>query len=292
MGPLASKYPKEIPEPNLGHMTRHTVFSALLASGVLTSASHAAVIIADTFSGSVNDELDGQSATTFAQGVTSAGGSAVWGFDSNDTGLFRANGEVVYTGASTDLDRSIRLSLGSYIEDAKGTANGKFTLTATVAAPTGSDNDSSTWATVGFFSGNVDAQAMFVGNNGLATSITRRVDSGNDDFFPGPGTAGAIDVGNNVSVGTQTFTTVLDFTPAGGYDEMNNNFGTVSFSSTSSPTPTTFTYTTDQTFASVGFSLNDSALTTFSNFSLSQIPEPSGLLLTALGSLALLRRKR
>ncbi len=255
----------------------------LAVSGLLTASSQAVVIIQESFGGLVGDPLNGTFADVFASGITSAGGSSTWGASTS----FKANGSLENTGNATDGSAS--LTLGSYINNAKGTANGKFTLTATIAAPTGSDNDNGTWVSVGFFNAAIASGEMFVENSkGIATSLTRRVDS--SDYFPVPGTGNSINA--ITGTGTRTYTTVLDFTLGGGYNG-TSNFGTVTFFSDNGPVGgNSFTYTSTQDFTGIGFTFNDSPNSALSNFKLEQVPEPSAVLLGAIGALALLRRRK
>jgi arylsulfatase A len=149
---------------------------------------------------------------TFAGGITSAGGSSTWvaapGF--LDNGSVGASREAAY------------LNLGSYINDAKGTANGKFDLTMTISETSGS------WISLGFSTLNTPATNFdFTGAGviGLGTIIYRL--TGELDMFIGPGTGGSKD-GPDGNSGPRTLTVRLDLTPAGGFDGVTN-FGTVTW---------------------------------------------------------------
>jgi len=252
----------------------------------------AAVIISENFGGAASAALNGTSADVFDSAIVTAGGSATWtsasGTNTTDNRGYAADGTVRFTGGSTST--SAYLNLGSYITVAKGTDYGKFTLQATFTPPTGTVTTN--WVSLGFFSDDRATNRYFAQATafGYATSLLRGSDAGND-YYGGVGTGNGNGTGISVT-GTTTFTTVLDFTPAGGYDGVAN-FGTVSFYRNGGATPEfTYTYTADPAITGVGFSGFNSPNLTISNFSLSQVPEPSGALMLLGSAGVLLRRRR
>ena len=124
-----------------------------------TAPAHAAVIVAEDFGGS-GGALTGTTANTFASGITAAGGSSTWVADPG----FLDDGSVSVS------RRAAYLNLGSYINDAKGTANGKFDLTMTISETTGA------WISLGFSTLNTPATTFdFTGAEvpGLGTIVYR-----------------------------------------------------------------------------------------------------------------------
>lgn len=244
-------------------------FFAALCSVALAAPCSAAVIVSDAFSGSSGVDLAGTNAVV-SQGVLDAGGSATWVANT----AFNTDGSVAFGTGASGL---ARLSLGDYIWNARGTQNGVFTLTATVSITSG------TWISVGFFHTEAAITTYFsngVDGNpgpGIATAINRFSDGINSDNYYGrKGTAGNSNPG--VISGTVTFTIKLDLSSYGG-----SNYGTVTFSNNLGiGTATTVALASDggvNPFLYVGFSGNNGANGTISNFSLEQIPEPSAMLL-------------
>jgi hypothetical protein len=230
--------------------------------------------------------LHNKTATYFDQAIITAGGSKIW----TGNGSYKANGSVFENNASTFL------KLGDYINNLKGTADGKFILTATIG-----NVPANNWISVGFSSattlGSAESGANFAASNGLkgvATAVNRGTDSlSSANYYAGVGTLGSHNPPDLLS-GTITFRTTLDFTTAGGYNVNNNNFGTVIFDYATSTAPTSFigsykaTYASDITFTGIGFSgftqkfsSDATQLGTIKNLSLVQVtsasavPEPS-----------------
>jgi arylsulfatase A len=180
----------------------------VLFSGAVHSQT--TVLVEENFGGT-GGPLNGTSADIFATAITGAGGSATW---SAATG-FSDNGAVSVSRLSAHLN------LGSYINDAKGTANGKFDLTMTISETTGA------WISLGFSTLNTPATTVdFTAASGLGTIVYR--DAINElDMWIGPGTGGAQDGPDN-NTGPRTLTVSLDLTPDGGYNGVSN-FGTVTW---------------------------------------------------------------
>jgi hypothetical protein len=241
------------------------------------TSSQAVVLVAENFGGDGSGALNGTSADIFATAITGAGGSATW---SAATG-FSDNGAV-------NVSRlSAHLSLGSYINDAKGTANGKFDLTMTISETTGA------WISLGFSTLNTPATTVdFTAASGLGTIVYR--DANNElDMWIGPGTGGSTDGPDN-NTGPRTLTVSLDLTPAGGYDGVTN-FGTVTWTDSGLGAVNNLGTAFNLPNQSIGAILVSGALNTtgtVSALTLSQIPEPSALALLGLGGLALMSRRR
>ena len=260
--------------------------AALIALGATVCSANAATLITENFGGSGTGNLNGTTADTFASGITSAGGSSSW--VANTT--LKDNGTINTASVSNRV--SAHLSLGSYINAAKGTAAGKFVLTATITTTTGN------WLSVGFSqTGNIAGN--FTNNSGYANILVR---SGGDiDQYMGANTGGEV-AGNDTIVGNtnRTVTITLDFTPAGGYNG-TTNFGNAVYSVdgvgsyTTAPTVFTAANNPSMQFLTLGWgaATNPGPVTgSYAALSLTQIPEPSAAFLGSLGILGLLRRRR
>lgn len=255
--------------------TPHKLATLLaLAAGLLVSAQADILLIEENFGGSGTDALNGTTADTFNSAITTASGSSTWQAEPD---AYKANGDIVKGPDSG----SAFLSLGSYINDAKGTANGKFTLTTTIAQP-----HSNFWVSSGFFNNSASVTGNWTNSGGLATSVNRIDGSTGSDHYQGPGTGGSVFQAGDLT-GTVTFTTTLDFTPGGGYDG-SSNFGTVTFANSVNSNTFTATYGSDPDWTHVGFShsLQDSGTSNVSSLQLTQIPESSTVVLLGLALLA------
>jgi len=242
-----------------------TLLAAALASAQLASGS--TEIVSHDFGGDGTGTLNGNTADTFAAGITTAGGSNIWEAGAN----FRDDGHLPQQ-ASGRIDQSAFLNMGSYINDSRGTANGLFTLSVTMTQTVGGS-----WAGVTFFESNTpDTGNHFVNNGGMGTIIYRSRENDNLSAFGGPGSNNGS--GNLTVTGDQTLTMVLDLTPAGGYNG-EDNFGTITFFNGATQVGSSFTHTQLRDFGAIGLTtagLNPSAETTFSDFSFTQISEPAG----------------
>jgi autotransporter-associated beta strand protein len=198
-------------------------------------------IVLEDFS-NTNGPLNETSADTFAFGITSAGGSASWVAD-ND---YLENGVVNGVGAGT----AAYLNLGSYINDTKGTAAGRFTLVMTISETTAN------WISLGFAAENAPNILKNFTNTGtgtpsttgLATIFYRAQNSaaipGELDMTAGPTNTNAVD-GPDGNTGFRTLTVTLDLTPAGG------THGTVSWSDSVLGSLGSHTYTAARNFGSI-----------------------------------------
>lgn len=257
--------------------------------GLLSIASlpcGATVIITDTFGGSSADPLNGKTASTFSPAVAAAGGSATWVSNSTE---YKANGSIV-DNPSVNLSNAgdvVKLALGDYIWDARGTESGLFVLTTTFSNLTGG-----TWVSTGFFRSN--ANDHFANGNaggpGMATAIARTTDgTTGTNYFRGTGNGGSSDPGE-IS-GTVTFTISIDLRTWNG----DGDWGSVTFSNDQIVGSTTVAFTDDNDdnrFQYVGFSRFGNASVDITNFTLTQVPEVSTAGLGLVSLLPLLRRRR
>lgn len=212
------------------------------------------VIVQESFGGT-GLSLDGTSADSFDAGIATAGGSATW----IASAAFLDNGTL----SGLSGNSSAHLNLGSYINDAKGTSDGKFELTGTIGNVTGS------WVSIGFAASNApSASGHFLSVGGHSGTAILRA-SGELDFWQGPSNTG-IDGPNEANGVGRTMTIDLDLTTAGGYDGVDN-FGTITFSDSIRGVLATSTYTADIDFGSLLLSEANSSSSSFSNLSLTQI---------------------
>lgn len=216
---------------------------AISGSAFWTFKTASAVpLVVENFSGA-SDPLNGTLAETFSDAILNAGGSAAWGAASG----FRENGAVSGTTSSAAF-----LNLGSYINDTKGTAAGKFELVMTIAEVSGAS-----WFSMGFVGSSAPSTTgNFTNLNGVATIIYRGQGgvaspntSGELDMFGGLTNTNAVDGPDN-NTGFRTLTVSLDFTPAGGFDGAAN-FGTVSWSDSVLGVLASYTYPTSRSFNSI-----------------------------------------
>lgn len=205
------------------------------------TTTSATPIVLENFSGS-GTPLGGSAADTFAPAITTAGGSSVWGAASG----FLESGAVGGSASSAAY-----LNLGTYINDTKGTAAGKFDLTMTLAeAPTA-------WVSLGFVGSNSPGtSANFTSMSGVGSIIYRAQTGvvapnadGELDMFGGLGNTNGVD-GPDHNTGFRTLTVTLDLTPAGGYNG-TSNFGTVTWSDSVLGVLGAYTYTASRNFGSI-----------------------------------------
>jgi len=276
-------------------LTSSACAAMFIACASAPSIHAATVIVSESFGAGA---LNGQTADTYNPAITSAGGGSTWVAAST----FAANGVVT----ATDGNSGAYLNLGSYINSAKGMANGKFELTMTISTTTGS------WISLGFTTQNAPNIGKNFTNigagadptNGVATILRRSTTATPaneiDAFHLTPTTSTQTQLdGPDGLTGNRTLTIALDFTTLGGYNG-TTNFGTARFFDIGNNPTTpfqTYTYTEDRSFGAIFISEADTTSGlesggTISNLSLTQIPEPRAVLLGCLGLLALLRRRR
>ena len=252
------------------------LLTALACCGFSAAADADVVIVAENFGGLGTDDLHNTTADTFASGITTAGGSSTWQAEDD----FNADGSMDATGDNG----TAYLNLGSYINDSKGTADAFFTASVTISGPASGGN----WVGFGFFENNTpDVGGDFVtggSNQGQGILIYRS--TGELDGFGGTGSGGAVD-GDIVS-GSQSLKFELDLTDWNGTD----NFGSITFYDGTGTSFGTHEYTSTETWGSIGLTASPGATATFSNFQLTQVPEPGSLALLGLGSLLIGARRR
>ena len=275
--------------------------AAALGLTFLSAASASAtVIISESFGGLSSANLNTTTADTFAAGITTAGGSSTWVAKTTD---FRADGSVIGTGDATNRSGSAYLNLGTYINGAKNTANGKFVLTATISSVTGGS-----WLALGFATQtapnvlrNFTNAALGTGNTQGYANMAYRP-NGDIDQWMGLGSLNQVASDDTSFTGSRTMTITLDFTPLGGYNE-TTNFGTASFGANVGVGDTyeefgSSVFTADAPIGSLLLSWagNTAAGNVtgggYSALTLTQIPEPAAALLGGIGLLSLLRRRR
>ncbi|MCX6925179.1 MAG: hypothetical protein NT154_18495, partial [Verrucomicrobia bacterium] len=237
---------------------------AAVAMAVLLPAvsANAGVIVAENFGGNGSGGLSGTAADRFSPGITAAGGSATWVANSG----FKDNGSV-----NNVSRRAAYLNMGSYINNAKGTAKGLFQLSMTMSETTG------TWISLGFGQENTPSTDKdFTGassvspapaqaTTGLGTIIYRAQTSptgGELDMYGGGGSANAVD-GPDFKTGNRMLTVTLDLTPAGG------TYGKVTWSDSVLGVLGSYTYTAAKNFGSI--LITATATGTISNLTLSQV---------------------
>jgi hypothetical protein len=263
------------------NMKKHILLiSSLLLAGATASAATILFDQSFTQAGGTQASVDG---TAVGNANTGAGVAATWTAGAGANGVLRTDGEVF----SNLGNASAHIGLGTLVNDAKGTANGIFTLTTVMAEPPTGSN----WVSAGFAT-SIDVAANFTAFGGIGSALYRT--NGNADFYAGPNTGGTAYADEAVT-GTQTFISVLDLSSWNGTDD----FGTISYYR-GSVAPGNLEYTYNNFGAD--FSIASAAISTASSggegviqsFTLTQVPEPGTLALVgvALGALALFRRRR
>lgn len=261
---------------------RRHYFGFILAGSVFLGATvlQAQILIVEENFGGGGGPLDTTSAETFAPAITTAGGSSTWSARSD----YRDDGSLSGTAGG-----SAYLNVGSYINDSKGSAVAFFTATVTISGPS---TGNSSYLAFGFFEPNTpDTNQSFTqaGTEGMGILIYRN--TGELDGFAGPANTNNVD-GPNSQTGSQTLSFDLDLTDWNGTD----NFGSITFYDGSGTSFGTHEYTVTESWGSIGLTKNlNGGGATFSNFTLTQVPEPSSVaLLLGLGTgmVVFLRRRR
>ncbi len=241
--------------------------TAALAGLAALPALAATTIYSETFSspweGPSNDGTDPLNGTT----PTVTLGTNTWAASD-----WRENGTAP-TSTSTNDDDSAFLAFTP-------TGGAIYTLSATLTQPSGGSGTG--WAAIGFTGGNATTASFF--NNSAAPWMLWRPSSASAanevTTFLGTGTGGGASEG--AFTGTATFDIVLNTEATAWTAEWFVNGTSVR----------TETYGTNPTITHIGLGRENGQSSDFSNFSLTQIPEPSSALLGGLGMLALLRRRR
>jgi len=252
--------------------------SVQLASATTTLISH-------TFDGAGTDALNGLGADTFSSAITTAGGSSTW----TAAAGYLADGSISGNGAAF-------LDVGSFINDAKGTSAGLFTLSVILDRPA----NPKSWVSYGFLVDGATTGSTFTGIDSAATIIYRS-GTGGVDGFAGLKTGGSVE-GSTLSPSGDPFspaatgqllTTVLDLTSS-AYNG-TSSFGSVSFYGGAVDAANflgSASISAEMDFAKLALTTTGGGTGQVSYIELSQIPEPSAALLGGLGLIALLRRRR
>lgn len=260
---------------------RPAIIAAALAL-CCTGIAHSEVIVSETFGGLASDDLNGSAAEVFDADIVAAGGVNAWAAHQ----AYNQDGSIDSYGDSS----SAYLSLGSYINDAKGQADAIFVLQATLTIEVGSGADD--WIALSFFRPNVSTASPFYTNSaGNGTALLRADDGTNANYYAGSGTANGSDAGDltpSGTTGSTTFTITLDFSEA---DDVTS-FGSISFSNSTTPSTFTYDYTSTRDVTAIGISDYSALVGKVSNFTLSRVPEPGSLVLIGLGSVALACRRK
>ncbi len=218
-------------------------------------------LISEPFSGPATS-LNGKAADVFSPAITSSGGSTAWIASS----AFLQNGSI--NGGTA----SAYLNIGNYLNNTKGTPDGKFALTITLSEVTG------TWISLGFAAENnpniqnnfTSAGSVTGSTTGVATIIYRGQNAspaGELDMF-GYLNQNPVE-GPDGNTGTRTLTVSLDLTPGGGYNG-SSNFGTATWSDSVLGVIGSFTYSTNRSFGSILISGTSPFAGTVSRLTLTQ----------------------
>ncbi|WP_269523058.1 PEP-CTERM sorting domain-containing protein [Coraliomargarita parva] len=249
------------------------------------------LLIEEDFGGLSSDRLDGDTASYFNPLLSSSGGSSTW-VGMNE---FNQDGSVDVKGA-VGAYGSAYLTLGSYVNDAKGNEDAIFSLEATFSNT--SAVAAGTWIGVGFYEGTPSVNNAFfttsANNTSFATALLRAEGDSGSEYYAGPNTTSSYDAG--AISGTVTYKIVLDYSSAGGYDGVTN-FGTVYFYRNGSNIADFSSALPDLAVDAISLTkTNNTTLGDYESLTFVQIPEPSSVALTiAFGALCgtfILRRRR
>jgi len=240
-----------------------------------SAASANSIIVAENFGGLSSVALNTTTADTFAPAIVAAGGSANW---TSGSSLFRADGSVT----SSTSGRSIHLSLGSYINDARGTPEGLFELSVTISETTFE------LLSVGFSTRATPAwDASFRGPNTLGIATMTYLNSGKIEQYAGPRGDNEVEQSDTTYEGARRLTITLDLRDWDGVE----NYGTVRFGADVGIDGAyqefgSFNYTSSNEFNSILLS-HVRASGTYSNLTLKQIsPSTDPPLLTITPAIA------
>ena len=237
------------PAPDNLHYTSvgQVVLGAALADTFLAATSTEppvdtpteGIIVQEDFDGAETDSLDGTSPTI---------GTGTWLAASG----FSANGSSVITSNS-----SASLPIGNVINNAAGSADGLFELTATLTQPTSvSGVAANNWYSIGFSQDTAPASTShFLDRNGIGSIILRS--RGDLDMWAGNGfTPNGLNPSGNsnnfngpdATDGARTITIEMHVRDANG----TTNFGTVTYFDSQIEDPLfTFTYTNELSSAGI-----------------------------------------
>ncbi len=271
---------------NIFKQSRIPTYATFVAVALTSAqfASATSIIVVDEKFDGTGAALSGTTAETFDSAISTAGGSDTW----TSSSYFTDDG--VYFAPATN-QRGGHLNLGSYINDAKGSYDGTFELTATMSEVTVTNSGTGDWMSLGFNTANTLAVTSSATGSGIGTMIYRV--GGDIDMFGGSALTNEVAADDVIYSGSRTLTVSLDLTSSGGYNG-TSNFGTVTFSDSVAGEFGSYTYTSDVDFGSIFISGSNQVTGSWDDLTLTQvIPEPSSAALLGLGGLALmLRRKR
>ena len=247
-----------------------TATAGVLVSSLPPSLDRKRTLVEENFGGA-GGPLQGTLADYLDAAIAAAGGSGTWAAGVS----FLDNGTVNID--ATQPQNGAYLNLGSYINDAKGTANGKFDLTLAISETTAN------WISLGFTTQNAPSTTKNftdtgsgVPTTGIATIVHRSTTSGSGpnelDAWGGPLTANAIP--GPACTGTRIVTVSLDFTPAGGWNG-TSNFGKVTFSDSIYGTIGSHTYTANNSFGALFISEAAFSGGMISGLTLAQVLSPT-----------------
>lgn len=249
-----------------------TTIKQLLATAALVGftaipASAATTLYNETFSSPFEGAVDG---TGPLNGTTP---NITVGINTWTASEWRENGTAPTTTLDSANDDSAFLAFAP-------TVGMIYTLSATLTQPAGGDANG--WAGIGFTGGNTTTGSFF-NNNAAPWVLWRPSDApAASEVVTRLGPALAGNESEGAFTGTATFDIVLNTQAALWTAEWFVNGVSVR------STP----YGTNPTITHIGLGRENGQSATFTNFSLTAIPEPSTALLGGLGMLALLRRRR
>jgi hypothetical protein len=242
----------------------------------------ATILVEENFGGDGTNDLKGTTADTFHADLILSGGSDTFGGSLNveDNGdAYGNNAKVTY------------LNLGSYIDDTKGTADGLFELSFTMAIHTTRGDVGPGYNFLGFsntaspaFADN-SHQFAAVGTNGNRTSLAYTIepDLDNSSF-------------TSTTAGTQSLSISIDLTPT-HYDG-TTKFGLITLTDSDEGILTSGHLISDQSFAAISFTqdglFNNRTGSRYGSLTLTQIevPEPASLLMGLAGLTLIAGRRR
>ncbi len=245
----------------------------LLTAGMCVAATAtlpAVVIYSDNFD--FTGDLDGRTPTTTTDGNTWTAASG-------------------YQGDGSVVDRTGTDGTRAYLDFSPET--GKIHTLKAEMSHTGNES----WMTLGFGPSSPANDAFFeTGSEGISTLLLR--DSGEADWFEGPGTGGAGIAGSGVAISGFTVNTLYEFELV--LDTTGSQWTVDAFAAGSQldlnggDAGSTFTWASNPTIGSIMLSTNGEGEGSYDNFELSFVPEPSPGLLLLLGLLPfyLSRRRR
>jgi hypothetical protein len=189
-----------------------------------TVASGDEVIVEELFDGPSASWLNGKSVSTF---IITTGGDVDGLWDAkNNLGAWHQDGAV---GDSVRVNSGAHIELGSYIDDARGTALGVFELSLEISELTDPDSGSSGFVSFGFAkAGPADNRPFFnVAEVAGRVTLTRRIEAEANTVivYEGIGTGGTSASTTAALTDPQLFTIRLDLTAWDGATD----FGTAAF---------------------------------------------------------------